>query len=128
MITADAVRRMEPGSVIVDLAAERGGNCELAKADERVVENEVSILGPTNLPSEIPQHASQMYSKNIVTFLNHLIKDSQLNLDMQDEITSGTLVARDGEVVHSKLREILELPPLEFPEPENSTGNSKVEQ
>ena len=112
LITAEAVAGMAPGSVIVDLAAERGGNCELTKADERVDAHGVTILGPTNLPSEAPYHASQMFSKNIVTFLLHLIKDGELHLDMNDEITRDTLMTRDGEVVNSRVREILGLPAL----------------
>ena len=78
LVTADAVRRMAPGSVIVDLAAERGGNCELTKADQTVVVNGVTILGPTNLPAEVPQHASQMYAKNVATFLLLLTKKGEL--------------------------------------------------
>ena len=79
-ITADAVRGMAPGSVIVDLAAERGGNCELTKADEIVVENGVTILGPTNLPSEVPTHASQMYAKNLTNFVALITRDGKLNI------------------------------------------------
>ena len=92
LITADAVKGMQPGSVIVDLAAERGGNCELSKADERTVEHGVTILGPTNLPSDIPFHASQMFGKNVATFLLHLINDGKIELDQTDQITRDTLV------------------------------------
>ncbi|MEX0939584.1 MAG: Re/Si-specific NAD(P)(+) transhydrogenase subunit alpha [Pirellulales bacterium] len=109
LITADAVRGMKPGSVIVDLAAERGGNCELTRADQLVHEHGVTILGPTNLPSEVPQHASQMYAKNVATFLTHLTRDGRLHLDLQDEITRDTLLARDGQVVHSRMRDLLGL-------------------
>ena len=113
LITADAVAGMPSGSVIVDLAAERGGNCELSEADGRVVKNGVTILGPTNLPAEIPYHASQMFSKNVLTFLQHLInKQGELKIDIEDEITAGTLMTRGGEVVHPRLREILEMPAL----------------
>jgi len=112
LITAAAVEGMESGSVIIDLAAERGGNCELSKADERSEEHGVTILGPTNLPAEIPYHASQMFSKNMATLLVHLVKDGELNLDMQDEINSGTTVARGGEVVHGRIRELLGLEAL----------------
>ncbi len=101
LVTAEMVRAMGPGSVIVDLAAERGGNCELTQADRTVVENGVTILGPTNLPATVPAHASQMYARNIATFLLHLVKDGQLNVDVADEITRGTLVARDGQVVRA---------------------------
>jgi NAD(P) transhydrogenase subunit alpha len=108
LVTADMVRSMRPGSVIVDLAAERGGNCELTRAGETVVENRVTILGPINIPTEIPYHASQMYSKNITTFLLHLLdKEGNFQLDPEDEITAGTLVAKDGKVVHPRIVEIL---------------------
>ena len=95
---------MAPGSVIVDLAAERGGNCELTKADEIVVAHGVTILGPTNLPSTVPYHASQMYGRNIATFLTHLVKDGALSLSADDEITRETLVTRDGQVVHERVK------------------------
>ena len=113
LITADMVQNMPPGAVIVDLAAATGGNCELTKADEVVVVNEVTILGPTNLPAEVPQHASQMFSKNVATLLRHLVKDGQLDLDVSDEITRDTLLTQNGDVIHTRLREMLELPPLE---------------
>ncbi|ACY14457.1 Re/Si-specific NAD(P)(+) transhydrogenase subunit alpha [Haliangium ochraceum] len=109
LITADAARGMSPGSVIVDLAAERGGNCELSQAGVDVVDSGVLILGPVNLATTMPFHASQMYSKNVVTFLMHLIKDGAVQLDMSDEITTGTLMCKDGEVVHPRLRDILGL-------------------
>ena len=111
LVTAEAVAGMSPGSVVVDLAAERGGNCELTQGDETVVtDNGVTILGPTNLPSTVPYHASQMYAKNISTLLLHLVKDGTLALDMDDEITAGTLVARDGAVVHPRIRDRLGMP------------------
>ena len=111
LVTAEAVAGMAPGSVIVDLAAERGGNCELTQGDETVVtDNDVTILGPTNLPSTVPYHASQMYAKNISTLLLHLVKDGSLALDMDDEITAGTLVSRDGAVVHARIRDLLGVP------------------
>jgi NAD(P) transhydrogenase subunit alpha len=112
LITADMVRGMAPGSVIVDLAAERGGNCELTRADHVVVERGVTILGPTNLPSTVPYHASQMYAKNITTFLLHLVKDGAVKLDMSDEITRDTLIAQAGEVVNARVRAALGLPEL----------------
>jgi len=107
LVTAEMVAQMQPGSVIVDLAAERGGNCELTQAGETIVAHGVTILGPTNLPSEVPFHASQMYAKNVVTLLLHLVKDGQLTIDQQDEITRETLVAVGGEVVHPRVRELL---------------------
>ena len=115
LVTADAVQGMAPGSVIIDLAAERGGNCELTQADQVVVEHGVTICGPTNLPSEAPQHASQMFAKNIATFLALLIKDGQLDIDLSDEIIRDTLAAKDGQVQHERLREMLELGPLTLP-------------
>jgi NAD(P) transhydrogenase subunit alpha len=105
------VKGMAPGSVIVDLAAERGGNCELTRADDTVTEHGVTILGPTNLPSTVPYHASQMYAKNISTFLLHLVQDEELNIDTDDEITRETLVSRNGEVVHQRVRELLGMEP-----------------
>ena len=111
LVTADAVAGMSPGSVVVDLAAERGGNCELTQGDETVVtDNGVTILGPTNLPATVPYHASQMYAKNISTLLLHLVKEGALTLDMDDEITAGTLVSRDGAVVHARIRDLLGAP------------------
>lgn len=105
LITRDMVAGMSPGSVIVDVAAEHGGNCELTRPGETVVERGVTILGPVNLPSTVPYHASQMYSKNISAFLLHMVKDGRLRLDLEDEITRETLVARGGEVVHPMVRE-----------------------
>ncbi len=93
---------MAPGSVIVDLAAERGGNCEVTQAGQRIVHNGVTILGPLNLPAEIPQHASQMYAKNISTFLLNLVKDKQVQINLEDEIIRDTLIARDGQIVHAQ--------------------------
>jgi NAD(P) transhydrogenase subunit alpha len=100
------------------LAAERGGNCELTKADETVVENGVTILGPTNLASEIPQHASQMFAKNVVTLLQLLTKNGELVIDLKDEVIRDTLAAKDGQVQNTRIRETLGLEPLlQPPEP-----------
>ena len=115
LIIADGVLRMRPGSVIVDLAAERGGNCELTKADQTVVEQGVTILGPTNLPSEVPQHASQMYAKNLVTFLLCLTREGKLDIDLNDEVIRDTLAAKDGQVQSERLRDMLGLGPLVLP-------------
>ena len=112
LITAEMVRGMAPGSVIVDLAAERGGNCELTRANDTVIDHGVTIIGPVNLASTVPYHASQMYARNISTFLLHLIRDGRLQLDLADEITRETLLTRGGEVVHPRVRETLGLPPL----------------
>jgi NAD(P) transhydrogenase subunit alpha len=108
LVTKEMVEGMQPGSVIVDLAAERGGNCELTRFGETVVHHGVTILGPDNLPSTVPFHASQMYAKNVASLLAHLVKEGKLQLDMEDEITRETLVVRDGEIVHPKVREALE--------------------
>ena len=105
LITAEMASRMAPGSVIVDIAAERGGNCELTRPGAVANHNGVRILGPLNLPSTIPYHASQMYAKNIGTFLKYLVKDGQLTLDREDEIVRETLVTHAGEVVHPRVRE-----------------------
>ena len=99
LVTAAMVAGMAPGSVVVDLAAERGGNCELTEPGKTVVHNGVTILGPLDLPAEIPYHASQLYSKNISTFLLSLIREGKLHVDMEDEVVSKTLAARDGRVV-----------------------------
>jgi len=115
LITEEMVKGMDPGSVIVDLAAATGGNCELTKADERVVAHGVSIFGPTNLPSETPYHASQMYAKNIVTFLQSIIKEGKVEFDMEDEVVRDTMVARGGEVVNPRVREALGLAPAAEP-------------
>jgi NAD(P) transhydrogenase subunit alpha len=117
IITADAVRGMAPGSVIVDLAAERGGNCELTKADQTVVENGVTILGPTNLPSEVPTHASQMLAKNLTNFVRLVTRDGRFHLNLDDEVVRETLAAYRGEVVCPQVRTLLGLEPLKTPAP-----------
>ena len=110
LITTEMVEAMAPGSVVIDLAAERGGNCELTRPDETVVHRGVTIIGPSNPASLAPYHASQMYSKNIITFLMHLLgkegaKQASLPIDPADEITRETLLARGGEVVHPRVKE-----------------------
>lgn len=109
LVTAEMVQGMKSGSFIVDLAAERGGNCELTKPGETVTEHGVNIAGPLNLPSTIPYHASQMYSKNITTFLLNMVSDGTLNLDLEDEIVHDTLVVRDGDITNARVRELLGL-------------------
>lgn len=104
LVEADAVRAMRPGSVVVDLAAERGGNCPLTRADERVTENGVAIFGPTNLPSEAPLHASLMYTRNVTAFLRHLAPEAALALDLEDELTRDPLVAHEGKVVNDAVQ------------------------
>ena len=107
LITEKMCEGLRPGTVVVDLAAERGGNCALTKPGERVEYNGVVILGPLNIAAQTPLHASQMYSKNITTFLLHLIKDGQLTLDLEDEITAGTVVATGGSITHPMVKEKL---------------------
>ena len=109
LVPAEAVEGMAPGSVVVDLAAEQGGNCELTRAEETVEVNGVRVMGPTNLPSTVPFHASQMYAKNISSFLLHLVADGRIELDLDEEITRETLAARGGEVVHPRIRQALGL-------------------
>jgi H+-translocating NAD(P) transhydrogenase subunit alpha len=112
LITRAAVEGMAPGSVVIDLAAERGGNCEPSQPDQRVVHQGVVIHGPTNLVSEAPFHASQMYSNNVTRFLLNMVKNGQLVMDMEDEIIRDTCVAHKGQVVHPRIRELLGMPPL----------------
>ncbi len=112
LVTAPMVAAMAPGSVIVDLAAERGGNCELTRAGEVVTAHGVTILGPTDLPSRKPYHASQMYARNVETFLKSLAPKGEFRVDTADEVVAGTLLAQGGEVVHPRVRELLGLPAL----------------
>ena len=107
LIEEEAVRQMKPASVIVDLAAEKGGNCACTEADRDVVAHGVTIIGHTNLPAEVPAHASQMYAKNLLTFLDHLIDEGSLVIDREDEITAGTLVTTEGEIVNETIRQRL---------------------
>jgi len=112
LITADMVRQMAPGSVIVDLASERGGNCELTRSGEVVVDHNVTIIGRINVASEVPYHASQMYARNLMAFLQYLVKDGKVRNEAEDEIVRETLLTRDGEVVNARVREFFKLPAL----------------
>jgi NAD(P) transhydrogenase subunit alpha len=108
LVTREMVHVMSRGSVIVDLAAERGGNVEVTKPGETIVEHGVTVIGPMNLPATVPNHASQMYGRNIVTFLkNMMTKEGALNVDVKDEITRDSLVVRDGEIVNARVQELL---------------------
>jgi NAD(P) transhydrogenase subunit alpha len=100
LLTKEAVAGMKPGAVIVDLAAEAGGNCELTEPGTEIVHSGVTILGPLNLPSSMPLHASQMYGRNVATFLQHLAKDGALAIDLTDEITRATCVTHGGSVLY----------------------------
>ena len=108
LIGGETVRDMKPGSVIVDLAAEAGGNCALTKAGEEVTVHGVRILGPVNLPSTMPHDASRMYSKNITTFLDLLLEEGNLKLDFEDEITSATCITHEGAIRHEGTRSVIE--------------------
>lgn len=110
LVTREMVAHMAPGSVIVDLAAERGGNCEVTRAGEKITENGVTIVGWINLAGTVPFHASQMYGRNLTNFLLHLCKEGKLQINMNDEITRSTLVTRDGEIVNKQVRDFYSLP------------------
>jgi proton-translocating NAD(P)+ transhydrogenase subunit alpha len=100
LVIEAAVKNMKPGSVIVDLAAETGGNCELTEPGEIVVRHEVTIVGTLNLPATMPDHASQLYSKNVQNLVELMVEEGQLKLDFEDEIIAGACITRDGEIVH----------------------------
>ena len=112
LITADMVKGMAPGSVIVDLAAERGGNCELTHTGETIKTQGVTIIGTINLASTVPYHASQMYARNLMTYLTYMVKDGKLQMNLQDEITRETLVTNAGEIVNARVRDFFKLPAL----------------
>jgi H+-translocating NAD(P) transhydrogenase subunit alpha len=112
LVTKEMVASMAPGSVIIDLAGERGGNCELTRPGEIVVEHGVTIIGWFNLASTVPYHASQMYARNVSAFLLHLVKDGKLQLNTDDEIVRETMLTRGGEVANARVREFFSLPAL----------------
>jgi NAD(P) transhydrogenase subunit alpha len=112
LVTTEMVKGMAPGSVIFDLAAERGGNCEATKAGQVIVEHGVTIIGEVNVASGVPYHASQMYARNITTFLLYMAKDGKLQINLEDDIVRETLLTRGGEVVNIRVREFLSLPAL----------------
>ena len=112
LVTQEMVKDMAPGSVIVDLAAERGGNCELTRAGQTVVEHEVTIIGRINVASQVPYHASQLYGRNITAFLLNLVMEGKLRRDSEDEIIRETLLTRGGEIVNRRVREFFSLPEL----------------
>jgi len=111
LITEEMVKGMMPGSVIVDLAAERGGNCELTKAGEVIEVHGVTIVGPINIPATVPYHASQMYGKNVTTFLLNMVKEGKLELDTGDEVVEESMVARNGEITNPRVREAFGMAP-----------------
>jgi NAD(P) transhydrogenase subunit alpha len=106
------VKGMAPGSVIIDVAAERGGNCELTRMGQTVKAHDVTIIGAINLASSVPYHASQMYARNLVTYLTYMVKDGKLNLNLQDEIVRETMITSGGEIVNARVREFFKLPAL----------------
>ena len=112
LITREMVAGMAPGSVIVDLAAERGGNCELTQIGEKFVAGGVTIIGWVNVGSSVPHDASQMYARNMVAFLTHLVKEGKPRLDADDEIIRSTMLTRRGEVVNARVREFFAMPAL----------------
>jgi NAD(P) transhydrogenase subunit alpha len=112
LVTKEMVSAMAPGSVIVDLAAERGGNCELTRIGEKFIDHGVTIIGTINLASTVPYHASQMYARNLTNFLLNMVKDGQLNMDVSDNIVSSTIVTQGGEIVNPRVREFFSLPAL----------------
>ena len=119
LVTEDMLKAMKTGSVLVDLAAERGGNCESTQMGKTVVAHGVTIVGPENLASDVAFHASQMYGNNIQTLLELILEEGQINLDFEDEIVAGTVIAHGGEVPHPSMRKLLDLPSLEI----ESQGN-----
>ena len=113
LVTEDMLKAMKTGSVVVDLAAERGGNCESTQVGKTVVAHGVTIVGPENLASDVAYHASQMYGKNIQTLLELILEEGEINLNFEDEIVAGTVIAHAGEVPHPYMRKLLDLPSLE---------------
>ena len=112
LVTAEMVKGMAPGSVIFDLASERGGNCELTRTGQTVIEHGVRIIGRINLASGVPYHASQMYARNVTAFILHILKDGKLRIDRDDEIIRETLLTSGGEVVNDRVREFFSLPAM----------------
>jgi NAD(P) transhydrogenase subunit alpha len=107
LITGDMVRRMRPGAVVVDLGADGGGNCELSRPGEAVVENGVTILAPLNVPSGMPTHASTLFSRNLLAFIQAFTKDKAFHLDLSDDIQQGAIITHAGEVVHARTKDAL---------------------
>lgn len=108
LVTAEMVRAMRPGSVVLDMAVEFGGNCELSERDTTVVKHGVTIIGESNLPSQVPYHASELYAKNLFALVDHLTKDAALVLNTEDEILSSCLLTRDGRVINNRILQLLE--------------------
>ena len=105
LVTEEAVKLMKPGSVVVDLAAEQGGNCELTEPGQTILAHDVKVAGPLNVPSTMAEHASQLYARNIEALLGLMIKDGQLELDFEDEVIAGACITRDGEIVNEAAKQ-----------------------
>ena len=108
LIPTTMVESMKPGSVIMDLAAENGGNCELTQKDKVIEHNQITIDGTSNLPGSMPVHASELYSKNVAAFLTYMVKDGQLNLDLEDEIISGAMYSHKGQITHEPTKTLMD--------------------
>ena len=126
LVTTEMVEAMAPGSVVVDLAAERGGNCEVTNPGETIDHNGVAVLGPCNMPSDVPVHASEMFSKNAVTFLQLMIEDGKLNIDLEDEIIRDTLLTQGNVITNGRVRELLDMEPLDPAASSENGGDSAV--
>jgi NAD(P) transhydrogenase subunit alpha len=107
IITTEMIGRMKYGALVVDMAAESGGNCALTQPGEHVIANDVNIHGPLNLPSRMPTHASELYAKNLYNFLSPWIKDGKLEFDWSDEVVAGTVLCRDGSTVHPVVKQVM---------------------
>jgi NAD(P) transhydrogenase subunit alpha len=112
LVTEEMVKGMALGSIVIDMAAERGGNCDITEVGKTVVKHGVTIMGPVNLASSVPYHASMMFARNITAFLTHLIKDQKVNLNLEDDIVRDTLLTNGGEIAQPRVREFLKLPAL----------------
>jgi proton-translocating NAD(P)+ transhydrogenase subunit alpha len=108
LVTEDAVRRLKPGGVVVDLAGEAGGNCELSEPGESVVRHDVKVIAPLNLPSSMAEHASQLYARNVQALLGLMLEDGRLHLDFDDEVIAGACIVRDGEIVNERARALVD--------------------
>jgi len=125
LVTADMVAGMEPGSVIVDLAADQGGNCELTKPNRTVEVNGVRVIGAVNLPSTIPYHASQTFGKNVANFVGLLVKEGKLAMDLEDDVVRESMVCQDGEIVHQRVRDAVGAPPVAAPAAEDAPEEAR---
>ena len=117
IVTTAMVEQMAPGSVIVDLAAEQGGNCEVTRSGETVNHNGVRVIGPVNVPSTVAAHSSLVYAKNVANLLGLMVRDGAIDIDVDDDVVRDTLVTRDGEIIHNRVREAYGLPVAPPPPP-----------